>query len=197
MTDRPGLQVAVCLPVHAMPGTPNGMIAVRDGLLLATVKALGADAARLTRLAIFSPSAGPGRTLRLASTTLIVDDAYALTGTTHFWRRGFSFDSSVAAAVFDETLDDGAPAEVRKFRRALLSGRLGLDPKLLPDDPSELIAAVRTLASRGGGARLAFSTTPAPDPEPTHLTPRRRALSPATCSTSRPLCGARRRRLSG
>ena len=167
MTDRPGLQVAVCLPVHAMPGTPNGMIAVRDGLLLASVKALGADAARLTRLAIFSPSAGPGRTLRLASTTLIVDDVYALTGTTHFWRRGFSFDSSVATAVFDETLDDGAPAEVRKFRRALLSGRLGLDPKLLPDDPSELIAAVRTLASRGGGARLAFSTTPSPDPAPT------------------------------
>jgi hypothetical protein len=162
---RPGLRVILCLPVHSMPGMPNGFIAVRDALLTKTLTELrgGSGAARVVA---FSPSAGPGRTLRLASTTLIVDDAYALTGTTHFWRRGFSFDSSLAVAVFDEQLTAGRPAEIVRFRRALLAGRLGLDPKLLPDDLAELAQAIRTLVARGS-ARLATVATPAPSPAPT------------------------------
>jgi hypothetical protein len=119
MDDRPGLRVALCLPVHPMRGWPNGLIAVRDKLLIDALADLRGGSGRNARIAAFSPGAGPGRTLRLASTTLIVDDAYALTGTTHVWRRGLSFDASLAAAVFDETLDDGRPAEVRRFRRAL------------------------------------------------------------------------------
>jgi hypothetical protein len=162
---RPGLRVVLCLPVYSMPGMPNGFIAVRNALLTKTLAELrtGSGAARVVA---FSPSAGPGRTLRLASTTLIVDDAYALTGTTHFWRRGFSFDSSLAVAVFDEQLSGGRPAEIVRFRRALLAGRLGLDPKLLPDDPAEVVPAIRTLVARGS-ARLATVATTAPSPAPT------------------------------
>lgn len=167
MGERPGLRVILCLPVHSMPGVPNGYIAVRDSLVIKSIAALRTGTGASARLAVFSPSAGPGRTLRLASTTLIVDDAYALTGTTHAWRRGLSFDSSLAVAAFDEVLDEGRPAEVRKFRRALLSGRLGLSPNLLPDDPEDLVQAVQTLASRGGGARLATDATVAPTPAPT------------------------------
>ncbi|MBL8973166.1 MAG: hypothetical protein JNK56_21450, partial [Myxococcales bacterium] len=60
-----------------------------------------------------------------ASTTAIVDDAYALTGTTHLWRRGLSFDSPFAATIFDEALTPGRPADLVGFRRRLLAGRLG------------------------------------------------------------------------
>jgi len=167
MDERPGLRIVLCLPVHSLPGMPNGLIAVRDSLLTASLAALRAGTGHAARVATFSPAAGPGRTLRLASSTLVVDDAYALTGTTHAWRRGLSFDSSVAIAAFDETLDDGRPAEIRKFRRALLAGRLGLDPKLLPEDPAELVQAIQTLTTRGGGSRLASDATIAPLPPPT------------------------------
>jgi len=146
---------------------PNGYIAVRDTLLTRAIADLRGGGTHASRLAVVSPSAGPGRTLRLASTTLIVDDAYAVTGSTHASRRGLSFDSSLAVAVFDEVLEDGRPAEVRRFRRALLCGRLGLTPSQLPEDPAELVAAVQTLATRGGGTRLATDATAAPIPPPT------------------------------
>src|SRR5262249_14828005 len=37
----------------------------------------------------------------------------------------------------------------------------------LPEDPAELVAAVQTLATRGGGGRLATDATVAPVPAPT------------------------------
>jgi hypothetical protein len=92
--------------------------------------------------------------LHLDATSVVVDDAWALTGGTHLSRRGLSFDASLAAVVFDERLAGGRPAEVAAFRRALVAGRLGLAPTLLPEDPAELVRAVRQLASRGGGLRL-------------------------------------------
>ena len=167
MAERPGLQVVLCVPVHSLPGMPNGYIAVRDTLLTRAIADLRTGGTHAARLAVFSPSAGPGRTLRLASTSLIVDDAYALTGSTHCSRRGLSFDSSLAVAVFDETLENGRPAEIRRFRRALLCGRLGLTPSALPEDPADLVAAVQILAMRGGGSRLATGPIVAATPAPT------------------------------
>jgi hypothetical protein len=165
MGERPALQVLICVPVRHMPGTPAPLGRVRDALLIEAVKALRDQDGE--RVAVFSPSAGPGRTLRLASTSVIVDDAYALTGTTHLWQRGLSFDSSLAVAAFDEQLDGGRPAEVRQFRRQLIAGRLGLPVALVPDDPAELVDAVRALEERGGGGRLATEAIIAPDPTPT------------------------------
>jgi hypothetical protein len=165
MDERPALRVLICAPIRHIPGTPAPMGRVRDALLIEAVEALRAQDAE--RVAVFSPSAGPGRTLRLASTTVIVDDAYALTGTTHLWRRGLGFDSSLAVAVFDEQLDGGRPAEVRQFRRELIASRLGLPVSLVPDDPAELVDAVRALGERGGGGRLTTDAIIAPDPTPT------------------------------
>ncbi|HEY5923115.1 MAG TPA: hypothetical protein VIV11_15655, partial [Kofleriaceae bacterium] len=108
------------------------------------------------RVAVFSPSAGPGRTLRLASTTVVVDDVYALTGTTHLSRRGLSFDSSFACAVFDEVLDGGRPREVRQFRRQLVAERLGLPVSLVPNDPADLVAAIKKVVKRAGGRIAPF-----------------------------------------
>jgi len=167
MLDRPALRVLMCLPIRLLPGTPDALSRVRDALLREAVGALlFANPSIPFRIQAFAPSAGPGRTLRFASTTVIVDDAYALTGTTHLWRRGLSFDSSVAVAVFDETVERGRPAEIRRFRRRLIAGRLGLSPTLVPDDPGELIDAITLLGTRGGGSRLATAVIEPPDPEP-------------------------------
>ncbi len=165
--SRPALRVLICVPIHHMPGTPPVLGRVRDALLIEAVEKLKKRGGE--RVALFSPSAGPGRTLRLASTTVIVDDAFALTGTTHLWRRGLSFDSSLAVAVFDEVLDNGRPAEVYRFRRQLLADRLGLPVELVPDDPAELVDAVCTLGERGGGGRLATDAVVPPDPVPSEI----------------------------
>jgi hypothetical protein len=103
--------------------------------------------------------------VRFASSTVIVDDAYALTGTTHLSRRGLTFDSSLAVAVFDENVVDGRPREVRQFRRRLLAGRLGIPEALIPDDPAELVRAIRDF-DRVGSFRLAFHDIRPPQTSP-------------------------------
>lgn len=164
MTARPALHAVLCLPSRLYPGWPRLFREGRDALLYDALDALADLPDRENRLAWFAPSAGANRHLRLCATTVIVDDAYALTGTTHMWRRGASFDSSVAAAAFDERLDGGRPAEVRSFRRQLLAHALSLSsPDLVPDDPAEIVLAVRALHQHGDGGRL--STAPPAKPE--------------------------------
>jgi hypothetical protein len=124
---------------------------VRDATLLDAVGAM--RNANPNRFALFSPGAGAGRAVRLASTSVVVDDAFALTGTTHLWRRGLTFDSSLAAAVFDERVVDGRPQDVRSFRIQLMADRLGIPVTRLPEDPAELVQAIRDLDARGS-ARL-------------------------------------------
>jgi hypothetical protein len=147
-TIRRGLCVIVCLPLHMVPGTPQPIEDVRTAMMLDALDELRRSAGD-DRLAVFYPSAATGRSLRICSTTVIVDDAYALTGTTHLWRRGLSFDSSLSVAVFDDRLEDGRPKEVRTFRRRLMAGRLGIPLSQLPDNPGEVVKAINLLTQRG------------------------------------------------
>ena len=124
LSARRGLRVIICAPSRLGPGTPKKLQAIRDAELLTAIADLRAAAP--DRIAMFSPGVGAGRALRLATTTVIVDDVFALAGTTHLWRRGLTFDSSLAAAMFDERLIDGRPLEVSTFRRQLIADRLGL-----------------------------------------------------------------------
>ncbi|WP_030455847.1 hypothetical protein [Herbidospora cretacea] len=167
VSANPVLRVLVCLPLRLPPGAPAKLQRVRDHGVRQALDALRAVAG--DRLAVFTPATGPGRALHLDATSVVVDDAFALTGGTHLWRRGLGFDSSLAVSVFDERLINGRPADVVTFRRALISGRLGLPVTLLPEDPPELVAAVRRLSARGGGQRLAPDPVRAPDPVPTDL----------------------------
>ena len=173
--DRRGLRVVLCVPSLLGPGTPKKLKTVRDAELLAAIKDLREAAG--DRIAVFSPGVGAGRALRLATTTVVVDDVFVTTGTTHLWRRGLTFDSSLSAAVFDERLVDGRPLEVRRFRRQLLADRLGLVETRLPDDPDELVRAIRVLdetapsddlGTRPSQRRSAIPIV-APDPAPTNI----------------------------
>lgn len=167
LAAHPPLHVILCIPVRHMPGMPAPLRRVRDALLLEALEALRSAAG--DRMAVFAPASGPGRTLRLASTTVIVDDAYAITGTTHLWRRGLSFDSSLAVAVFDESLLGGRPAEIVRFRRRLIANRLGLAVNLLPADPAELVLALRRLTTQGSSFRLATDAILPPEPAPSDI----------------------------
>lgn len=171
MDARRGLRVVVCLPLYMMAGTPAPLYRVRNDLIAQALASMqGGGTGRGGRFISFQPSAGPGRSLRLASTTVIVDDAYVLTGTTHLWRRGLSFDASYAVAVFDDQLTLGRPAEITTFRRSLVAGRLGLPVTSVPDDPEELVSALRTLKERGGFGRLVTESILPPDPSLTTAT---------------------------
>ena len=147
MNMRRGLRVLLCVPTRLGLGTPKMLQAVRDHCLLDAVGAISNQ--HPDRFAVFSPGVGAGRPLHIGSTSVIVDDAYCVTGTTHLTRRGLTWDSSLAAAVFDERLTDGRPTDVLNFRIQLLADRLGLPTTRVPIDPAELVNAVREFDQRG------------------------------------------------
>jgi hypothetical protein len=144
---RPSLHAVLCVPIRMVPGTPAGLASIRDLLLLEAIDDLRSSFG--DRVAVFCPGAGGDRPLYLASTTVVIDDVYAVTGTTHLWRRGLTFDSSLACALFDENLTDNRCTEVARFRTALMARRLGVPVGTLPDDPADLTRAIRELDQRG------------------------------------------------
>ena len=132
-----------------MPGWPKSVELIRNKNTLAAIRAItlaGGD-----RVAVFSPSAGQGREVRLTSTTVIVDDAYAITGTTHLWRRGMSYDSSLSVAIFDEVMRTGRPADIVAFRRALIGNHLSLPAGRVPDDPVALVETIQLYNKQRSG----------------------------------------------
>jgi hypothetical protein len=161
IAERPGLTVLLCVPERFLPGQPKKLETLRRRGIGAALKALR-DAAPAS-VALFTPTAGSGRPLHMASTTAIVDDALLLTGSTHLWRRGLSFDSSLAVAMFDEAVARGRPNAVRAARRQLLADRLAIPPALVPDDPRGLCAALLRLNAGGGLMRVVPDAYPAAD----------------------------------
>lgn len=158
-TERPGLKVLLCVPELFLPGQPGKLEEIRKAGIRAALKELQ-DAAK-DQVELFTPTAGSGRRLHMAATTVIVDDVVAITGTTHLWRRGLSFDSSFAMALFDENVVDGRPGAVRAARRQLFVDRLGLAANLVPDDPADMLATVRRLNAGGGLQRVKPNVYPA------------------------------------
>jgi len=159
LAARPALAIVLCVPQKFLPGQPRKLEAVRSAGVRAALKAL-LDAAR-ANVVLFTPAAGPGRPLHMASTTVVVDDVWLLTGSTHLWRRGLSFDSSLAVALFDEATERGRPAALRQARRQLIADRLGVDVSLIGDDMAQLRATIGRLNAAGGLQRVQPNVYPA------------------------------------
>ncbi|XKE46149.1 hypothetical protein LG302_03135 [Halomonas organivorans] len=151
-TERPDLRVLLCVPEKYLPDQTAKLEDVRSAGVRAALTAL--RAAGSDRVQLFSPLAGPGRPGYLASTSVIVDDTLMLTGSTHLWRRGLTFDSSLAVGLFDENVAVGRPAAVRAARQRLLANALGLPLNFLPDDPEDCLDAIAQLNASGGLGRV-------------------------------------------
>lgn len=159
LAQRPALAVVLCVPQKFLPQQPRKLEAVRSAGVRAALKTL-LDAAP-GNVVLFTPTAGPGRPLHMASTTVVVDDVWLLTGSTHLWRRGLSFDSSLAVALFDENTARGRPAALRRARRQLIADRLGVDVSLVGDDMAQLRATIQRLNLAGGLQRVQPNVYPA------------------------------------
>ncbi len=126
LTAHPQLKVVICTPREAdfaasYPGWSRQHYQARTEAV-ANLLAVAPD-----RVVAFHPVGFPGRTAFIRSTSVIVDDVWALVGAMHFRRRGMSFDGSVAVASFDRQLDNGYSRNVRAFRRALMAAKLAVE----------------------------------------------------------------------
>ncbi|MEX5307029.1 hypothetical protein RF644_14885 [Kocuria sp. CPCC 205258] len=100
------------------------------------------------RVAAFHPVGFPGRDTRIRSSTVIVDDVFALVGSSHLRRRGMTFDGACDVALIDRQLDErGYSAAVRRFRQRVMANRLGIEE---PGTPATTTALWTRLATGDG-----------------------------------------------
>ncbi len=96
-------------------------------------------AAAPDRVVAYHAPGFPGRPAYIRTTTVIVDDVWCLSGATHWRRRGFTFDGSVAVAAFDRQMDNGYSKQVRAYRRSLMAAKLGVAVPLAGSPTAEWI----------------------------------------------------------
>lgn len=148
LSERPALAVICCIPEKFLPQQPGKLEAIRSAAIGHAMQDLLQEHA--SQVVFFAPTAGSGRALYMASTTVIIDDVYALSGSTHLWRRGLTFDSSIAISSFDERVVDGRSEGIRAARKTFIADRLAVSDSLIPDDPLDLLTTVKRLVVAGG-----------------------------------------------
>ncbi|RKF19862.1 hypothetical protein DBZ36_05230 [Alginatibacterium sediminis] len=163
--QRPALKVVLCVPERYLPNQPKALERIRQSAISDALFALRGKST--SNIVLITPTAGPGRYLHLSTSAVIVDDVFALIGTTHLWRRGLTFDSSIAATLFDESLVQGRCASIVLLRRQLLAERLNLSLDLVPNDMAETVFALAKLNQIGGLGRVKANAFPAKRDEST------------------------------
>lgn len=129
LDDNPRLKVLLCLPrlpdfEPSLAPWVRAALAERKAALDVLTNAGGAAG---MRVAAFHPIGFPGRPVVGRSTVVLVDDVYAMVGTSHWRRRGMTFDGGCDVVSFDRRLDDrGTSGAVARFRQRLLAARLGV-----------------------------------------------------------------------
>ena len=81
------------------------------------------------RVRVIHPVGFSGRPSRLATTTIVVDDTWALVGSSSLRRRGLRFDSSTDLVFTDGVYERGVCPAIGALRRQILAARLGIPPQ--------------------------------------------------------------------
>jgi len=120
----PGLHVMICTPKFPDYGRGYESIAEHEAVDRWQIfdALLPQD-----RVVAFHSIGFPGRPSRLESTVVIVDDVWALIGSSAFRRRGLTFDGGSDIVLTDTELLGGASPALVGFRRRLMADRLGVN----------------------------------------------------------------------
>jgi hypothetical protein len=92
----------------------------------AAIAALQAAAPK--RVVAFHPVGFPGRPEVIRGTVAVIDDVWALVGSSSFSRRGLTFDGSIDVAFLDKTITRGSSSALRELRRNAMARTLTLAP---------------------------------------------------------------------
>jgi hypothetical protein len=164
LNEAPGLRVILCIPKYAdCADGYESFAAYEISDRRAKILALPTD-----QVVAFHPVGFPGRQSRLESTVVIVDDVWAMVGSSTLRRRGLTFDGGSDLVFTDTDLVDSRSPSIASFRRTLMAQHIGtripdLEKDLLsiPDptftrlnDGVEAFYAVRELLVAGGLGKI-------------------------------------------
>ncbi len=118
---------------------------------------------RQDQVVAFHPLGFPGRPVKVNTQCIIVDDVWAMMGTSNFSQRGFNFDGSTDIVFCDKQLKNGKSTSISALRRRLMLQYLKVDNSLtaMPDsnqvflqDGRSAFDMFRALIDGGGGAMV-------------------------------------------
>jgi hypothetical protein len=159
LTSAPELRVVIAIPKRIPFGPGYESFAQRFHLARNEVVASLQPVAP-KRVVIYHPIGFPGRPEVIRGTIGVVDDVWALLGSSTFSRRGLTFDGSIDLVLLDRVIKRGVSETVRNFRKHAMARTLGLAPPV----PGETASAgwvrlaqqrsafelVREIVERGG-----------------------------------------------
>lgn len=159
LAAEPNLRVVLVLPRRVPFGEHYASFAQRQHLARnAAIDRLVAAAPK--RVVAYHPVGFPGRPEVVRGTFAVVDDVWALAGSSTLSRRGVTFDGGVDVAFMGHDLRDGVSATVRDMRRNAMARVLGIGPApagTTPDprfvrlqDPAGAFGLMRQTVDNGG-----------------------------------------------
>lgn len=182
MQQAPALRVIICTPKYPdfAPGYEPMAAYEKDDRRRIILDLPTARDPLSSRVIAFHPIGFPGRSSRLESTVVIIDDIWALVGSSTFRRRGLTFDGGSDIVFTDTELVNGRCLSITNFRRKLMASRLGISSSetnefgTMPDpdfvrlsDGVEAFYTIRNILIAGGLGkidRLWNGMTPGIDP---------------------------------
>ncbi|MEM7057142.1 MAG: hypothetical protein AAF557_06110 [Pseudomonadota bacterium] len=132
LAEMQSLHVAICIP-RAGDFVPNYGGWVRESLEARNEAVEMLRAAGPGRVAVFHPKGFPGRHAALRTTSVIVDDCWAMVGTSHFRRRGMTYDGAADVVSIPYGMRGAAGGNITAYRRETMARKLGLEPALAAD----------------------------------------------------------------
>jgi hypothetical protein len=138
MQSNPRLKVMICVPREPDFSTTKAKW-VRAALAHRKQAIETLTAQDRQRVSAFQPIGFPGRPVAIRSTVVIVDDVWALVGTSHFRRRGMTFDGGCDVVSIDRALNArGTSSAIARFRQEIMAARLGVSVPTGPQNSSAL-----------------------------------------------------------
>lgn len=157
LSNKPGLKVILCVPKKPDYNKQYDQwirSEVKERYQL--VQGLPAN-----QIVCFHPVGFPGRPDNIENNIIIVDDQWALTGSSAMRRRGLTFDGNTDLVFTDCDTINGHAVSIRQMRKQLFALRLGITGNatgstiaVLLEDPLQTFKLIREMLVAGGLGKI-------------------------------------------
>ncbi len=157
LEENPGIKLIICVPKQPDYGDTYDLwkrseVTKRYALL---------QQFPAKQLVVFHPVGFPGRSSNISTTTMVIDDCWALVGAGSFRRRGLTFDGAVDLVLTGLERVQGKNPGIALFRKTLMAQRLGINPEdkantrtILLEDFAASFALIRETLVAGGLGKI-------------------------------------------
>lgn len=157
LTNKPGLRVILCVPKY--PEYQKKY----DQWIRSEIKERFTliNSLPQQQVVCFHPIGFPGMPLKIENNIVIVDDQWALFGSSSMRRRGFVFDGSTDLVFTDVDHVHGKSSSIKAIRKRLLQERLGIDKsatinskQVMLEQPHDVFRLIREMLIAGGLGKI-------------------------------------------